>query len=81
MKTELRIPEISKNPAAEIVVSTWYKKPGDRVVADEPIAELLFDKAAFDFCAPCSGDLLEISMPEEAKGCVGSLLAIMETES
>ena len=75
---ELRIPEISKDPAAMITVSCWYKKPGDQMSADEPVAELLFDKAAFDFCAPCSGSLIEILLPEEGKGCVGDLLGTME---
>jgi pyruvate/2-oxoglutarate dehydrogenase complex dihydrolipoamide acyltransferase (E2) component len=75
---EIRIPELSKDPNAEITLSAWFKTPGESFSTDEPIAELLFDKAAFDLYAPAAGKLKEIKVPERGKGHAGDVIATYE---
>ena len=78
MKVDLLVPEISKDSKVQVTVSTWFKNVGDHFECDEPLAELLFDKAAFDFCAPFDGKLEQILIADECTGKIGDVLAIAE---
>ena len=78
MQLELKVPEISKDNHATLTISCWYKKTGDSFAADEPLAELLFDKAAFDFTAPEAGKLIEIKVGENDNCRIGDVIAIAE---
>ncbi|MDZ7815247.1 MAG: lipoyl domain-containing protein [Planctomycetota bacterium] len=75
---ELKLPSVSKDENAQVTVSAWFKEPGEAFEADEPLAELLFDKAAFDYCAPRTGVLKEIVIKADQKGRAGDVLARAE---
>ena len=75
---ELKLPSVSKDENADITVSAWFKETGEPFKADEPLAELLLDKAAFDYCAPRAGVLKEIVLGTDAKGKAGEVLARAE---
>lgn len=51
----------------------WIKNEGDKVIKDEPIAEIESDKASFELEAPASGTLIKIVCEE------GSVVPITET--
>ncbi|GAB4163926.1 MAG: hypothetical protein Kow00107_10580 [Planctomycetota bacterium] len=78
MRKELVVPEVTKDDGAKVTVATWFKKAGDAFEPDEPIAELLFDKAAFDLCVPFKGTIVEILAAENESRRVGEVLAIAE---
>ena len=80
MLQTLKLPELSRDPEAELTVSEWYRRPGESFRKDDPLAEILFDKAAFDFNAPSDGRLVEIYVPAGGKGRPGDPLALIETE-
>jgi 2-oxoglutarate dehydrogenase E2 component (dihydrolipoamide succinyltransferase) len=78
MHANIVVPEVTKDTQAKVTVSTWYKRPGEIFDVDEPLAELLFDKAAFDLSVPFKGRIVEIVVAENESRKVGEVLAIAE---
>ena len=63
MATEIRVPTLGES-VTEATIGKWFKKPGDAVVADEPIVELETDKVTIEVPAPAAGVLAEIVAKE-----------------
>ncbi len=61
----------------EATVSTWFKKPGDAVEADEMLCELETDKVSVEVPAPMAGVLAEVLAGEGATVEAGGKLAVM----
>ena len=61
----------------EATVSTWFKKVGDTVTADEMLCELETDKVSVEVPAPASGTLTEILAPEGATVEANGKLAVL----
>ncbi|SNX69487.1 2-oxoglutarate dehydrogenase E2 component [Cereibacter ovatus] len=74
MGTEVRVPALGES-VSEATVATWFKKPGDRVAADEMLCELETDKVTVEVHAPVAGRLDEIVAPEGTTVAVAALLA------
>ncbi|MCE6951239.1 2-oxoglutarate dehydrogenase complex dihydrolipoyllysine-residue succinyltransferase [Cereibacter sphaeroides] len=74
MGTEVRVPTLGES-VTEATVATWFKKPGDRVAADEMLCELETDKVTVEVHAPVAGRLTEIVAPEGTTVGVAALLA------
>jgi 2-oxoglutarate dehydrogenase E2 component (dihydrolipoamide succinyltransferase) len=74
MSTEVRVPTLGES-VTEATVATWFKKPGDRVEADEMLCELETDKVTVEVPAPTAGVLGEIVAEEGATVGVDALLA------
>jgi len=72
--TELRVPTLGES-VSEATVATWFKKAGDRVVADEILCELETDKVTIELPAPAAGVVSGIVAPEGATVAPGALLA------
>lgn len=64
---------------AEGTVSTWYKKPGDAVTADEKLFEVETEKVTTEIPAPVSGMLAEILVEAGSTVKVGTRLAVIAT--
>ena len=47
-------------------VKKWYKRPGDRVEAGEPVVSVTAGKLNRDLCSPCAGVLEAAAAPEGA---------------
>jgi 2-oxoglutarate dehydrogenase E2 component (dihydrolipoamide succinyltransferase) len=62
----------------EGVVSAWYKKPGDRVDADEALFEVETEKVSTEVPSPIAGVLREILVQAGTTVQVGTRLAIVE---
>jgi 2-oxoglutarate dehydrogenase E2 component (dihydrolipoamide succinyltransferase) len=61
----------------EVEIGTWLKKEGDVVKTDEPLVELVTDKATLELPAPAAGVLGKILIPSgQAK--VGDVVAMLE---
>jgi 2-oxoisovalerate dehydrogenase E2 component (dihydrolipoyl transacylase) len=62
---------------AEIVA--WHTKPGDAIVEDQLIVEVMTDKAAVEVPAPVSGRVVSITGAPGDKVAVGSPLIVFDT--
>ncbi|SEK58580.1 2-oxoglutarate dehydrogenase E2 component [Roseivivax marinus] len=75
--TEVRVPTLGES-VTEATVATWFKKPGDRVEADEMLCELETDKVTVEVPAPAAGTLSDIVAGEGETVGVDALLANIE---
>ncbi|WP_114964383.1 2-oxoglutarate dehydrogenase complex dihydrolipoyllysine-residue succinyltransferase [Alkalilacustris brevis] len=75
---EVMVPTLGES-VTEATVSTWFKKPGDAVEADEMLCELETDKVSVEVPAPASGTLGEILAAEGSTVEAGGKLALMTT--
>ena len=73
---DVMVPTLGES-VTEATVSTWFKKAGDAVTADEMLCELETDKVSVEVPAPASGVLAEILAAEGATVEAGGKLAIM----
>jgi len=58
-------------------IGKWYKKEGDTVQKDEPVVEIMSEKATYDLEAPASGILRKILVEEGLDVPVNDVLAII----
>ncbi len=77
MTIEVTVPALGES-VTEATVATWFRKPGDRVAADEMLCELETDKVTVEVPAPAAGVLKEILAPEGTTVQVGAPLALIE---
>src|SRR5450631_705580 len=71
--TEIRVPTLGES-VTEATIGRWFKKAGERVLADEPIVELETDKVTLEVNAPASGTLTEILAKDGETVSAGALL-------
>lgn len=65
--TDVLFPQMSKeDPDAEGVVSTWFVADGERVAAEQLLAEVQVDKVAAEVPAPVAGMVTLLVGEEEA---------------
>jgi 2-oxoisovalerate dehydrogenase E2 component (dihydrolipoyl transacylase) len=65
----IKVPDIGEG-IAEVELVAWHVKPGDRVVEDQVIAEVMTDKAAVEIPSPLAGSVVALG------GEVGQMLAV-----
>jgi 2-oxoglutarate dehydrogenase E2 component (dihydrolipoamide succinyltransferase) len=70
---EIRVPTLGES-VTEATIGRWFKKAGDAVRADEPLAELETDKVTLEVNAPTAGVLAEIVAKEGETVEPGALL-------
>jgi pyruvate dehydrogenase E2 component (dihydrolipoamide acetyltransferase) len=76
MVTKVVMPKLSLT-MKEGTVGKWYKKAGETVEKDEPIVEIVSEKATYDLEAPASGVLRKILVEEGVDAAVDAVLAII----
>jgi pyruvate/2-oxoglutarate dehydrogenase complex dihydrolipoamide acyltransferase (E2) component len=57
---------------------TWFKKVGDQVEEDEPVAEMETDKANAEICSQVAGRIAELLVEEGAEVVAGQVIARVE---
>ncbi len=78
-KFVFKLPDVGEGTAeAEIV--TWHVKPGDRVAEDQPIVDVMTDKATVELTSPVVGVVAETTGQAGDKAAVGSILITFEIE-
>ena len=73
---KVMVPALGES-VTEATVSTWFKKVGDAVAADEMLCELETDKVSVEVPAPAAGTLSEILAAEGATVEAGGQLAVI----
>ena len=75
-----KLPDLGEGTVeAEIV--RWFVKPGDVVAEDQPIAEVMTDKAAVEVPAPVSGRIARLHGEIGDKVAVGAPLIVFTTDA
>ncbi len=76
----VKLPDIGEGTTeAEIVA--WHVKAGDAVEEDDPLADVMTDKATVEIPAPVAGRVVAIHGAIGEKRAVGSELVVIETDA
>ncbi|MCG6882335.1 MAG: 2-oxoglutarate dehydrogenase complex dihydrolipoyllysine-residue succinyltransferase [Silicimonas sp.] len=73
---DVMVPTLGES-VTEATVSSWFKKAGDSVAADEILCELETDKVSVEVPAPSAGVLSEIVAAEGTTVAAGGKLAVL----
>ena len=79
MRVEVLLPQWGMG-MSEGTVTEWFKKVGDHVKEDEPLAEIESEKALQELESPATGILVEILVPIGEATAVRTVIAIIEVE-
>jgi 2-oxoglutarate dehydrogenase E2 component (dihydrolipoamide succinyltransferase) len=74
---EIKIPTLGES-ITEAIIGKFYKKVGDSVVADEPIAVLETDKVTIDVQAASAGAITALTVAEGAKVKIGDVIGTID---
>jgi 2-oxoisovalerate dehydrogenase E2 component (dihydrolipoyl transacylase) len=74
-----KLPDIGEG-IAEAEIVAWHKQIGDHVEEDDPLCDMMTDKATVEMTAPVSGKLVEIAGAVGDQIAIGSVLAVFESE-
>ncbi|MCH8347875.1 MAG: 2-oxoglutarate dehydrogenase complex dihydrolipoyllysine-residue succinyltransferase [Proteobacteria bacterium] len=77
MTETVKIPNLGES-ITEATIGKWFKREGDFVALDEPIAELETDKVAMEVSAPVAGTLKSILAREGDTVKIGAAIAEIE---
>lgn len=77
MATDVKLPELGEGVSEGELVQ-WLVKPGDSVKADQPIAEVLTDKATVEVPTPVAGVVKEVKFKAGDVITVGSTMITLD---
>ena len=77
MATEVRVPPLGES-VTEVTVATWFKQPGEMIVAEEPLVELETDKVTQELPAPVGGVMTEAAANVGDTLEIGALLCVID---
>jgi pyruvate/2-oxoglutarate dehydrogenase complex dihydrolipoamide acyltransferase (E2) component len=77
---EVLLPDLGEG-IAEGAIGKWLVSPGDAVDEDQPLVEVVTDKASVEIPSPVTGHLAEAVAVTGSVVPVGSVLAVLEVES
>ena len=74
-----KLPDVGEGTAeAEIVA--WHVAVGDRIEEDQPLVDVMTDKATVEMTTPVSGVVVALNGELGEMAAVGSSLAVIEIE-
>src|SRR5512141_2106212 len=74
----IKVPDIGEG-IAEVELVAWHVRPGDAVVADQTLADLMTDKATVEVPSPITGTVIAVNANAGDKLAVGSELLRLGT--
>ena len=77
-RVPFRLPDIGEG-IAEAEIVAWHVKVGDVVEEDQPIADMMTDKATVEMASPVAGTIVELAGAVGDQIAIGSTLALFET--
>lgn len=75
-----RLPDIGEG-IAEAEIAAWHVKPGDKVREDQPLLDVITDKATVDMTSPVDGVVVKLHGDVGAMAPVGSVLVELDVAS
>ncbi len=79
-RVNFRLPDIGEG-IAEAEIVAWHVKVGDSVEEDQPVADMMTDKATVEMAAPVTGRIVELAGAVGDQIPIGSTLVVFETEA
>ncbi len=76
---EFKLPDIGEG-IAEAEIITWHVAVGDRVEEDQPLADMMTDKATVEMESPVGGTVTKLAGEIGDQIAIGSVLVEIETE-
>jgi 2-oxoisovalerate dehydrogenase E2 component (dihydrolipoyl transacylase) len=74
-----KLPDIGEG-IAEAEIVAWHVKVGDVVAEDDPLCDMMTDKATVEMTAPVDGKVVEVAGEVGDLIAIGSVLAVFEAE-
>jgi 2-oxoisovalerate dehydrogenase E2 component (dihydrolipoyl transacylase) len=74
---QFKLPDIGEG-VTEAEITAWHVKPGDRVREDQPLLDVMTDKATVDMSSPVEGTVTAIHGAVGSKAPVGSVLVELD---
>jgi 2-oxoisovalerate dehydrogenase E2 component (dihydrolipoyl transacylase) len=74
-----KLPDIGEGIAQAEIVG-WHVKVGDRVEEDQPIADMMTDKATVEMESPVAGTIMRLAGEEGDQVSIGAMLVEIEVE-
>ncbi|TFU25829.1 2-oxoglutarate dehydrogenase complex dihydrolipoyllysine-residue succinyltransferase [Thermus tengchongensis] len=74
---ELKVPSVGES-IVEVEIGAWLKREGESFAQDEPLVELITDKATLELPAPFAGTLAKILKGTGETARVGEAIALLE---
>lgn len=74
---EIQLPELGEGVTEGELVK-WLVKPGDQVDADQPVAEMMTDKATVEVPSPIAGSVVSLNSKEGDVVEVGQVMLVLE---
>jgi pyruvate dehydrogenase E2 component (dihydrolipoamide acetyltransferase) len=75
---EFKLPDIGEG-VHEGEIVRWIKKAGDAVAVDEPVVEVMTDKATVEIPSPAAGTMKSTNVAEGAIAKVGDVIFVIAT--
>jgi len=77
-RLDFRLPDIGEGVTEGEIVA-WFVGPGDSVAEDDPMVEVMTDKATVTIGSPCDGRVQEIRFEVGAVANVGQVIVVLES--
>ncbi|HEY4366669.1 MAG TPA: dihydrolipoamide acetyltransferase family protein [Steroidobacteraceae bacterium] len=74
-----KLPDVGEG-TAEAEIAAWRVKVGDRVEEDQPLVDMMTDKATVELTSPVAGIVQSVAAQAGEKAAVGSVLVVLEVE-
>ena len=79
-RVEFKLPDIGEG-IAEAEIVAWHVSVGDMVTEDQPLADMMTDKATVEMESPTAGRVVEVAGQVGDQIAIGSVLVVFETEA
>jgi pyruvate/2-oxoglutarate dehydrogenase complex dihydrolipoamide acyltransferase (E2) component len=76
MALEFRLPDLGEG-IAEGEITTWLVREGQRVAEDQPMVEVMTDKATVEITSPRAGTVLKLLVEEGTTVAIGTTIVII----
>ena len=77
---EIKMPKLGES-VEEATITKWFVKEGDKVEEEQALLEIATDKVDSEIPSPVSGKIVKIFFKENDKIAVGTVIALIDTES
>jgi len=74
-----KLPDVGEG-TAEAEITAWHVKVGDTVAEDQPLVDVMTDKATVEITSPVSGVVQAVNGAPGAMAPVGSVILVLEVE-
>ncbi|MDE2302055.1 MAG: 2-oxo acid dehydrogenase subunit E2 [Sphingomonadales bacterium] len=74
-----RLPDIGEG-IAEAEIVAWHRRIGETIAENEPLADMMTDKATVELESPVTGRIVEVAGEPGDRIAIGAALAVIEVE-